>query len=68
MESTFDIEATRIPQLKTQQRIGLQNKSEQTYDRDFVRRFHGGAHMGSIVQHQRVQGNAHDMRSVPESA
>ena len=34
MESTLDIEATRIPQLKTKQRIGLQNKPEQTYDRD----------------------------------
>ena len=32
MESTLDIEATRIPQLKTKQRIGLQNKPEQTYD------------------------------------
>ena len=27
-ESTFDFEATRIPQLKTKQRIGLQNKTE----------------------------------------
>ena len=43
MESTFDFEATRIPQLKTKQRIGLQNKPEQTYDRDFVRSFRGGA-------------------------
>ena len=33
MESTLDIEATQIPQLKTKQRIGLQNKPEQTYDR-----------------------------------
>ena len=46
MESTFDFEATRIPQLKTKQRIGLQNKPEQTYDRDFVRSFRGGAHTG----------------------
>ena len=68
MESTLDIEATRIPQLKTRQRIGLQNKPEQTYDRDFVRSFHGGAHTGSIVQHHHVQGSAHDIRSVPESA
>ena len=30
MESTFDFEATRIPQLKTKQRIGLQNKPKQT--------------------------------------
>ena len=44
MESTLDIEATRIPQLKTKQRIGLQNKPEQTYDRDFVRSFRGGAY------------------------
>ena len=42
MESTFDFEATRIPQLKTKQRIGLQNKPEQTYDKDFVRSFCGG--------------------------
>ena len=68
MESTLDIEATRIPQLKTKQRIGLQNKPEQTYDRDFVRSFRGGAYMGSIVQHHHVQGSAHDIRSVPESA
>ena len=53
---------------KTKQRIGLQNKPEQTYDRDFVRSFHGGAHTGSIVQHHHVQGSAHDIRSVPESA
>ena len=39
MESTLDFEATRIPQLKTKQRISLQNKPEQTYDRDFVRIF-----------------------------
>ena len=68
MESTFDFEATRIPQLKTKQRIGLQNKPEQTYDRDFVRSFCGGAYTGSIVQHHHVQGSAHDIRSVPESA
>ena len=68
MESTLDIEATRIPQLKTKQRTGLQNKPEQTYDRDFVRSFHGGAYTGSIVQHHHVQGSAHDIRSVPESA
>ena len=68
MESTFDFEATRIPQLKTKQRIGLQNKPEQTYDRDFVRSFRGGAYTGSIVQHHHVHGSAHDIRSVPESA
>ena len=68
MESTFDFEETRIPQLKTKQRIGLQNKLEQTYDRDFVQSFRGGAYMGSIVQHHHVQGSAHDIRSVPESA
>ena len=61
MESTLDIEATRIPQLKTEQMIGLGNKPEQTYDRDFVRSFRGGAHTGSIVQHHHVQGNAHDI-------
>ena len=68
MESTFDFEATRIPQLKTTQRVGLQNKPERTYDRDFVRSFRGGAHMGSIGQDHHVQGCAHDIRSVPESA
>ena len=68
MESTLDIEATRIPQLKTKQRIGLQNKPEQTYDRDFIRSFRGGAYTGSIVQNHHVQGIAHDIRSVPESA
>ena len=31
MKSTLDIEATRIPQLKTKQRIGLQNKTEQIH-------------------------------------
>ena len=68
MDSTLDFEATRIPQLKTKQRIGMQNKPEQTYDRYFVRSFCGGAHTGSIVQHHHVQGCAHDIRSVPESA
>ena len=53
---------------KQKQRIGLQNKPEQTYDRDFVRSFRGGAYTGSIVQHHHVQGSAHDIRSVPESA
>ena len=48
MESTFDFEATRIPQLKTKQSIDLQNKPEQTYDRDFVRSFRGGAYTGSM--------------------
>ena len=68
MDSTFDFEATRIPQFKTKQSIGLQNKPEQKYDRDFVRSFRGGAHTGSIVHHHHVQGSAHDIRSVPESA
>ena len=68
MESTFDFEATRIPQFKTKQSIGLQNKPEQTYDRYFVRSFRRGAHTGSIVQDHHVQGCAHDIRSVPESA
>ena len=31
MESTLDIEATRIPQLKTKQRFGLQKKPEQIH-------------------------------------
>ena len=53
---------------KQKQRVGLQNKPEQTYDRDFVRSFRGGAYTGSIVQHHHVQGSAHDIRSVPESA
>ena len=68
MESTLDFEATRIPQLQNKTRIGLQNKPEQTYDRDFVRSFRGGAYTGSIVHHHHVQGSAHDIRSVPESA
>ena len=68
MESTLDIEATRIPQLKAKQRFGSQNKPEQTYDRDFIRSFRGEAHTGSIVQHHHVQGSAHDIRSVPEPA
>jgi hypothetical protein len=68
MESTYEFEATRIPQYKIKQSIGLQNKPEQTYDRDFVRSFRGGAHTGSIIQHHHVQGSAHDIRSVPESA
>ena len=49
MESTLGFEATRIPQTKTKQGIGLQNKPEQTYDGDFVRSFRGGAYTGSIV-------------------
>ena len=53
---------------KQKQRVGLQNKPEQTYDRDFVRSFRGGAYTGSIVQHHHVQGSAHDIRSVLESA
>ena len=68
MDSTFDFEATRIPQIKQNKGFGLQNKPEQTYDRDFVRSFRGGAHTGSSVQHHHVQGSAHDIRSVPEPA
>ena len=68
MESTLVIEATRIPQIKQNKGFGLQNKPEQTYDRDFVRSFCGGAYTGSSVQHHHVQGSAHDIRSVPESA
>ena len=49
MESTFDFEATRIPQLKTKTKDWLAEKPEQTYHRDFVRSFRGGAHTGSIV-------------------
>ena len=68
MDSTFDFEATRIPQIKQNKEFGLQNKPEQTYDRDFVLSFRGGAHTDSIVQHHHVQGSAHDIRSVPEPA
>ena len=68
MDSTFDFEATRIPQIKQNKGFSLQNKPEQTYDRDFVRSFRGGAHTGSILQHHHVQGSAHDIRSVPEPA
>ena len=56
MDSTLDFEATRIPQIKQNKGFDLQNKPEQTYDRDFVRSFRGGAHTGSIVQHHHVQG------------
>ena len=41
MDSTFDFEATRIPQIKQNKGFGLQNKPEQTYDRDFVRSWWG---------------------------
>ena len=68
MDSTFDFEATRIPQIKQNKGFGLQNKPEKTYDRDFVRSFRGGAYTGSIVQHHHVQGSVHDIRSVLESA
>ena len=68
MDSTFDFEAPRIPQIKQNKGFGLQNKPEQTYDRDFVRSFRGGAYTGSIVQHHHVQGSAHDIRSVPKPA
>ena len=68
MDSTFDFEATRIPQIKQNKGFGLQSKPEQTYDRDSGRSFHGGAQTGSSVQHHHVQGSAHDIRSVPEPA
>ena len=68
MDQHSDIEATRIPQIKQNKGFGLQNKPEQTYDRDSVRSFRGGAHTGSSVQHHHVQGSAHDIRSVPEPA
>ena len=61
MDSTFDFEATRIPHIKQNKGFGLQNKLEQTYDIDFVRSFHGGAHTSSIVQHHHVQDSAHDI-------
>ena len=67
-DSTFDFEATRLPHIKQHKGFGLQNRPEQTYDRDFVRSFRGGAHTGSSVQHHHVQGSAHDIRSVPEPA
>ena len=68
MDSTLDFEATRIPQIKQNKGFGLQNKPEQTYDRDSVRSFRGGAQTSSSVQHHHVQGSAHDIRSVPEPA
>ena len=68
MESTLDIEATRIAQIKQNKGLACRNKPEQTYDRDSVRSFRGGAHTGSSVHHHHVQGSAHDIRSVPESA
>ena len=63
MESTLDIEATRIPQLKTKQRIGLQNKSEQTYDRDFAQSVHDEA-----PRARRTVDVMNDKQDVPESA
>ena len=36
MDSTFDFEATRIPQIKQNKGFGLQNKPEQTYDRSQI--------------------------------
>ena len=36
MDSTFDFEATRIPQIKQNKGFGLQNKPEQTYDRSHI--------------------------------
>ena len=36
MDSTFDFEATRIPQMKQNKGFGLQNKPEQTYDRSHI--------------------------------
>ena len=68
MDSTLDFEATRIPQIKQNKGLACRNKPEQTYDRDSVRSFRGGAHTDSIVQHHHVQGSAHDIRSVPEPA
>ena len=44
---------------------GLQNKPEQTYDRDFIRNFHGGAHTGSILQWTPVQGSVRDYEASP---
>ena len=39
MESTFDFEATRIPHITQNKGFGLQNKMEQTYDRDLFEVF-----------------------------
>ena len=44
MDSTFGLK-----QVKQNKGLSLQNKPKQTYDRDFVRSFRGGAHTGSII-------------------
>ena len=49
MDSTLDNEATRIPHITQNKGFGLQNKPKQTYDRDFVQSFRGGAHTDSSV-------------------
>ena len=39
MESTFDFEATRIPQIKQNKGFGLQNKPETNIDKRFHPKF-----------------------------
>ena len=63
MESTLDIEATRIPQLKTKQRIGLGNKPKHTYDRDFAQSVRDEAPWA-----RRTADIMNDKRDIPESA
>ena len=63
MESTYDFEATRISQMKTKQSIGLQNKPEQTYDRDFAQSVHDEA-----PRARRTADVTNDKQDVPESA
>ena len=65
MESTLDIEATRIPQLNTKQRIGLawEISQTQTYDRDFAQSVRDEA-----PQARRTADVTNDKQDVPESA
>ena len=63
MESTFNFEASRIPQFKTKQSIGLQNKPEQTYDRDFAQSVRDEAPWARCTTDV-----LNDKRDVPKSA
>ena len=63
MDSTSVFEATRIPQVKQNKGFGLQNKPEQTYDRDFAQSFRDEA-----PRAQCIADATNDKQDVPESA
>ena len=63
MDSTFDFEATRIPHIKQHKGFGLQNKPEQTYDRDFAQSVRDEA-----PRARRTADVMNDKQDVPESA